>query len=143
HEDAEAIDWPALLAGEEPQLALRRGRAYALRLARLHEARALEPPEAEDPWHLDTPSRGTLENLALVASTRAEEPLDPEEVRIAITAGGLNFRDVLIALGQYPDDDPIGSEGTGGVLEVGENVTDLAVGDRVMGFIPRALGPVA
>ncbi|HEX8052620.1 MAG TPA: SDR family NAD(P)-dependent oxidoreductase [Thermoleophilaceae bacterium] len=142
-EDASAIDWPALLAADEPQLAVRRGTAYALRVARLHSGKALEAPAGADAWHLDAPQRGTLENLTLVASERAGKPLGAEEVRIAMRAGGLNFRDVLIALGQYPDDDPIGSEGAGVVLEVGEAVTDLAAGDRVFGLIPEALGPVA
>jgi len=64
-------------------------------------------------------------------------------VRIALRAGGLNFRDVLIALGQYPDDDPLGSEGAGVVVEVGEAVDDLAPGDRVVGLVPEAFGPLA
>ncbi|MDQ3933897.1 MAG: SDR family NAD(P)-dependent oxidoreductase [Actinomycetota bacterium] len=141
-ESAEAIDWPALLAADEPQLALRDGRVYGFRVQRLESGRALAAPEA-DAWYLDAPQRGTLENLALVESPSATRPLDPHEVRIAVRAGGLNFRDVLIALGQYPDDDPIGSEGAGVVLEVGEGVTDLAAGDRVMGCMPEAFGSLA
>jgi polyketide synthase 12 len=141
--DTGEIDWPALLAADEPQLAVRRGNVYALRVARLHGGRALTAPEGEEAWHLDAPRRGTLEDLTLVPSARAREPLGAGEVRIAMRAGGLNFRDVLIALGQYPDDDPIGSEGAGVVLEVGEGVTDLAAGDRVFGLVPEALGPVA
>jgi polyketide synthase 12 len=140
---AQSIDWPVLLAVDEPQVAVRRGSVYALRVARLHSTEALAPPAGTDHWHLDAPTKGTLENLALVESTRATEPLGPEDVRIAVRAGGLNFRDVLIALDQYPDDDSIGSEGAGVVLEVGDAVTDLAAGDRVLGLIPEALGPVA
>jgi polyketide synthase 12 len=141
--DASTMDWPALLAADEPQLAVRRGTAHALRVARLHTSPALTPPEGEEAWHLDAPRRGTLEDLALVESARAREPLGAGEVRIAMRAGGLNFRDVLIALGQYPDDDPIGSEGAGIVLEVGDAVDGLAAGDRVFGFVPEGLGPVA
>ncbi len=37
----------------------------------------------------------------------------------------------------------IGSEGAGVVLEVGASVEDLAAGDRVMGLIDGAFGPVA
>jgi polyketide synthase 12 len=142
-EDASAIDWPALVATGEPQLAVRRGTAHALRVARLHGGDALAFPTVDGAWHLDTPSRGTVEALTLVESSRALNPLGPEEVRIAVRAAGLNFRDVLIALGEYPDDDPIGSEGAGVVLEVGDAVTGLAVGDRVMGLMPEAVGPVA
>ncbi|MEA2372846.1 MAG: hypothetical protein QOH12_3240, partial [Solirubrobacteraceae bacterium] len=142
-EDAQAIDWPALLATEEPQLAIRRATAYALRLVRLETADALPTPAGADAWYLAAPRRGTLEHLTLLESTRADQPLGRREVRVAVRAAGLNFRDVLIALGQYPDEDPIGSEGAGVVLEVGDAVTDLVVGDRIMGLMPEAMGPVA
>src|SRR5258708_20689948 len=42
------------------------------------------------------------------------------------------FRSVLIALGVYPGEASIGSEGAGVVLEVGSEVDDLMPGDRVM-----------
>ncbi|MDW6065527.1 alcohol dehydrogenase catalytic domain-containing protein [Streptomyces sp. FXJ1.4098] len=58
-------------------------------------------------------------------------------------AAGLNFRDVLIALGVVPGRTALGSEGAGIVLEVGAEVRDLAPGDRVMGIFPEAFGPVA
>ena len=76
-------------------------------------------------------------------SQGAHEPLGAGQVRIAVHAGGMNFRDVLIALGLYPDAAGIGSEGAGVVLEVGEGVEDLAPGDRVMGLMADAFGPVA
>ena len=51
-------------------------------------------------------------------------------MRIAVHAGGLNFRDVFMALGLLPGGAAIGigSEGAGVVLEVGEGVEDLAPG---------------
>ncbi|MGW7349355.1 SDR family NAD(P)-dependent oxidoreductase, partial [Streptomyces sp. NPDC054854] len=52
-------------------------------------------------------------------------------------------RDVLIALGMYPGEAPLGSEAAGVVLEVGAEVTDLKPGDRVFGLILDAFGPVA
>jgi NADPH:quinone reductase-like Zn-dependent oxidoreductase len=64
-------------------------------------------------------------------------------VRVGVRAAGLNFRDVLIALGVYPGEARVGSEGAGVVLEVGEGVSDLVVGDRVMGLWGDAFGPVA
>jgi len=141
------VAWQALLAAGEPQLALRGERAYAPRLVALEGgrtgSRALLPPAGEDRWHLAAARRGTLDDLALLASPRAHEPLAPGEVRIAVHAGGLNFRDVLIALGLYPGAAAIGSEGAGVVLEVGEGVEDLAPGERVMGLMPDAFGPVA
>ena len=63
---------------------------------------------------------------------------------MAVRAAGVNFRDVLIALGMYPEEQTVlGSEGAGVVLEVGSRVRDLAVGDRVMGMLSGAFGPVA
>ncbi|MEE3920982.1 alcohol dehydrogenase catalytic domain-containing protein [Micromonospora sp. BRA006-A] len=46
--------------------------------------------------------------------------LDAGQVRIAVRAAGVNFRDVLIGLGMYPDPAAVmGSEGAGVVVEVG------------------------
>ena len=58
-------------------------------------------------------------------------------------AAGLNFRDVLIALGIYPGEAAIGSEGAGVVIEVGAEVDDLAPGRSGDGPDPRRLRPVA
>ncbi len=70
--------------------------------------------------------------------------MPPGYVWIAVRAAGLNFRDALIAIGMYPEDDAtMGGEGAGVVLEVGPGVTDLAPGDRVMGMINASFGPVA
>ena len=101
------------------------------------------PPAGEQAWHLSVEHGGTLEALSLVPCPQASESLGPGQVRVAVHAAGLNFRDVLIALGVYPGKATIGSEGAGVVLEVGPDVTDLSVGDRVMGLIADAFGPVA
>ncbi|HKN55294.1 MAG TPA: type I polyketide synthase, partial [Amycolatopsis sp.] len=85
--------------------------------------------------------KGTLDNLTL--ATGETGPLGPGQVRLAVRAAGLNFRDVLIALGMYPDDSVrIGSEAAGVVLDVAADVTTLSPGDRVMGLVPGAMGPV-
>ncbi len=140
--------WLGMLAAGEPQLAVRGDRAYAPRLVGLEGGRVgsntLLAPVGEDRWHLAA-RRGTLDDLALLASPRAHEPLGPGQVRIAVHAAGLNFRDVFVALGLLPGGAAIGigNEGAGVVLEVGEDVDDLAPGDRVMGLIEEAFGPVA
>ncbi len=81
-------------------------------------------------------------DLALIEAPEMAQPLGPREVRVGVRAGGLNFRDVLIALGMYPGLAAVGSEGAGVVLELGPDVEGLAVGDRVMGLLP-GFGPVA
>ncbi|MCW5254804.1 zinc-binding dehydrogenase, partial [Streptomyces sp. SHP 1-2] len=85
--------------------------------------------------------RGSLDGLALLPSD-SERPLGATEVRVGIRAAGLNFRDVLIALGTYPGEAPLGSEAAGVVLEVGSEVTGLVPGDRVMGLLMDPFGPV-
>ncbi|WP_019695538.1 type I polyketide synthase, partial [Mycobacterium avium] len=57
------------------------------------------------------------------------------QVRVAVAAVGVNFRDVLVALGMYPGGGRLGAEGAGVVVEVGPAVTGLAVGDPVMGLL--------
>jgi NADPH2:quinone reductase len=63
------------------------------------------------------------------------------EVRIAVTAAGLNFADTLMVAGQYQVKPPFpfvpGLEAAGVVREVGPGVTGLAVGQRVAAFTPR------
>ncbi|HEV7615143.1 MAG TPA: SDR family NAD(P)-dependent oxidoreductase, partial [Solirubrobacterales bacterium] len=136
--DASINALPAAIAhsATEPQIALRGGEARAPRLARVEDAPAA-------PWRLDIKRRGTLENLTLVECPEVEAPLGPEEVRLAVRAGGLNFRDVLLALDMVSVDQPLGGEGAGVVLEVGPEVDDLAPGDRVVGLFTGAFGPTA
>ncbi|MGA5819073.1 SDR family NAD(P)-dependent oxidoreductase [Kitasatospora sp. NPDC094028] len=135
HDGGDEPQWGALLDLDEPQLALREGRLTAPRLGRAPAA------AADDLWRLAITRKGSLENLAIVPS-EAGRPLGAGEVRIGVRAAGLNFRDVLIALGMYPGEAPLGSEAAGVVLEVGTGVTDLAPGDRVFGLVTDAFGPV-
>ena len=53
---------------------------------------------------------------------------------LASPIGLLAACEILLALGLYPSEASIGSEGAGVVLELGPGVSDLAVGDRVMGM---------
>ncbi|MFI6108985.1 SDR family NAD(P)-dependent oxidoreductase, partial [Streptomyces sp. NPDC051310] len=130
-------DWGSLLALDEPQLAVRAGRLLAPRLGRTGD-----PLPVDGAWRLAVGRAGSLEDLA-IAPSDGMRSLGAGEVRVAVRAAGLNFRDVLIALGLYPGEAPLGSEAAGVVLEVGADVTDLAPGDRVFGLITDAFGPVA
>ncbi|MBJ8338087.1 alpha/beta fold hydrolase [Antrihabitans sp. YC3-6] len=134
-DDGPDPDWSALVGTDEPQLAIRAGRVLAPRLVRASGPR-------EGLWRLGITKKGSLEHLAIVASD-ADRVLAADEVRIGVRAAGLNFRDVLIALGMYPGDAPLGSEAAGVVLEIGSAVTDLAPGDRVFGLVSDTFGPVA
>ncbi|MFE6337694.1 SDR family NAD(P)-dependent oxidoreductase [Streptomyces sp. NPDC057798] len=131
----------ALEAGEW-QLAVRGEDVLVPRLARASFGAALVPPAGERAWRLDTVASGTLDGLALVPAPETTAPLAAGQVRIAVRAAGMNFRDVLISLGMYPGQPILGSEGAGVVVEVGEGVAHLAPGDRVMGVVPHAFAPL-
>ncbi|MEU3256168.1 SDR family NAD(P)-dependent oxidoreductase, partial [Streptomyces sp. NPDC006997] len=133
--DDEQPDWDLVVSQDEPQLALRDGDLLAPRLGRA------APAAAPEVWQLGTERKGSLDSLALVRST-GNRPLQAGEVRIGVRAAGLNFRDVLIALGLYPGEVPLGTEAAGVVLEVGPDVTDLVPGQRVMGLMADAFGPL-
>ncbi|MGW7243981.1 type I polyketide synthase [Streptomyces sp. NPDC054804] len=128
----------AVPATGQPQLALRGGLLHTPRLVRPE----LVPP-VEPHWRLAVTRPGTLDDLALVPAPAAAAPLRPGQVRIAVRAAGLNFRDVLIALGMYPGEAALGGEGAGVVTEVADDVTDLAPGTRVTGLFGDAFAPVA
>ncbi|WP_344615430.1 SDR family NAD(P)-dependent oxidoreductase, partial [Dactylosporangium salmoneum] len=121
----------------EPQMAIRQGQVLVPRLA---PARGLIPP-AEGPWRLDTRGGGTLEDLALVPAPESAAPLEPGQVRVAVRAAGLNFRDVLVGLGMVPGQIGMGSEAAGVVTEAAADVTALSVGDRVTGLVFNAFAP--
>ncbi|MFQ6399110.1 SDR family NAD(P)-dependent oxidoreductase [Nocardia sp. KC 131] len=123
----------------EPQLAVRRGTAHAPRLRRGGADALAIAPRNTAAWALSLLGKGTLtaDNFGLSDDRHALEPLTPGQVRVSMRAVGLNFRDVLIALGTYPDTSGrIGGEGAGIVLEVASDVTEFAPGDRVFGLIP-------
>ncbi|SEO77514.1 polyene macrolide polyketide synthase [Amycolatopsis saalfeldensis] len=135
---------PGLVASEEQQLVVRGEQVFHARLASLTSGPALVPPAGGEPWHLVTSRRGSLDNLELKPATAAAEPLTGREVRVSVRAAGLNFRDVLSALGMYPGEPgPLGAEAMGTVVEVGPDATDLRPGDRVMGMIAGGIGLLA
>ncbi len=89
---------------------------------------------------------GGLHSLGWVS--RATRALGPGEIEIEVHAAGLNFRDVMWAMGLLPEEALIdgfagatyGLECAGVVRAVGAGVTSLTIGDRVMALAPAALG---
>ncbi|MEU9394173.1 type I polyketide synthase [Streptomyces sp. NPDC048324] len=147
--DDDEASWallPAALALAETQLALRGDELLVPRLAETSPpGNRIESP-ASGAHRLGIPRKGTLENLTWVPCPEVEAPLTSGQVRVAVHAAGLNFRDVTIALGlveRTAIDAGIGSEGAGIVLEVADDVTALAPGDRVTGIFSGAFGRVA
>jgi len=98
-------------------------------VARLQTYQATELAD-EPSLRLVISEPGTLANLAFQPVDRRSPAAHEVEIRVAAT--GLNFRDVLTALGQYPGELMLGCECVGEVVTVGNAVQDLAVGQWVM-----------
>lgn len=87
---------------------------------------------------------GRLDSLGW-EETRLPVP-DEGEVVVSVEATGLNFRDVMWAMGLLPEEAledgfagaTIGMEFAGRILAVGDKVDDLRPGDKVMGIGPAA-----
>ncbi|MGY4833437.1 SDR family NAD(P)-dependent oxidoreductase [Burkholderia pyrrocinia] len=87
---------------------------------------------------------GSLRNLEWFALP--ERALGADEVEIEPVATGLNFRDVMYAMGLLSDEAvetgfagaTIGMELSGRVTRVGASVTAFAPGDAVLGFAPAS-----
>lgn len=78
-------------------------------------------------------------NEPLVVEEITSPDLGPNEVRVRIDASGVCHSDLTIANGGVPMPPPVilGHEGAGTILEVGSDVSRVAVGDRVVAsFIP-------
>ena len=95
----------------------------------------------ENPFRLQLSDYGTLDNLTLVPLQRNVPRRG--EIEIAVTTSGVNFRDVLNALGVLKEylqamgfadstEVPFGGECAGIVVAVGQGVTNFQVGDEVI-----------
>lgn len=87
--------------------------------------------EAGRPIMLDTSSPGSLSALHFATDPVWARPMAENEVEVEIRAVGLNFRDVLIAMGEHVAA-CLGNEAAGYVSRIGSKVTNVQVGDRVV-----------
>jgi 1-acyl-sn-glycerol-3-phosphate acyltransferase len=145
------LDAPADYEFEE-EVAYRGTRRYVTRLrptrvsanAEVPRKRALSPDQHHFRLEIDTP--GALESLSLREAPGGRP--GPGEIEIRVLAAGLNFRDVMLALGLLP---PMVIPGSGGkiglgfecsgiVSACGEGVDDFQVGDAVMALAFGAFG---
>ncbi|XXX76158.1 SDR family NAD(P)-dependent oxidoreductase [Sorangium sp. So ce134] len=151
--EAELLTQELCTKGREDQIALRGEGRYAARLVRgafeRDESAASQrrlQPAGERPFRLEIRRPGVLERLSLHEMTELRPGAG--EVLIEVEAAGLNFRDVLLALGVLPDGAAgldergprLGRECAGRVAAVGEGVTDLALGQEVIALGECAFG---
>lgn len=133
-----SVDVSAVTRSGEPQLVARGGVAYQARLRPADPT--LRLPAVPSGWRLVPGGAGTLDDVQVGPCERSE--LTAGQVRVAVGAVGVNFRDVLVALGMYPGGGELGIEGAGVIVEIGPGVSGVAVGDAVMGLLGVA-GPEA
>ncbi len=140
--DAESLLEELLSPDRETQVARRGEERYTARLIRGRDLWAKLEPGVDSAWRLLPSPDGRLERL----SGAAFDPpaLRSGEVRIAVEAAGLNFRDVLVSIGLYPEpNQDLGGELCGRVVELASDVEDLSLGQRVVGFGNRCFATQA
>lgn len=80
---------------------------------------------------LSTDTPGLLNKLQFVDCPKFETELDLDDVEVEMKATGLNFRDIMSAMGEVGGD-ILGAEGAGIVTRTGASVSGVKVGDRVV-----------
>ena len=138
-----------MAADDEDEVAWRGGERYVHRF--VAATPPLFPPKmggekggdavAKDvPYRLTISRPGDLDGLTARAVGR--QAPGPGEVEIEVVAAGLNFSDVMKALGIYPglDDGPVplGAECSGRICAIGEGVEGWQIGDEVVAVSPSA-----
>ena len=122
----------------ENHIAYRFGRRRVARVVRAEAgADRLTLPE-ETNWVL-APDPGGVFDRPHVQPLPAR-PLEPNEVRVAVEAAGLNFWDVFRSLG-FIEEGLLGREMCGHIIDVGAEVSNVSVGDHVVGMGFGAFGP--
>jgi acyl transferase domain-containing protein/NADPH:quinone reductase-like Zn-dependent oxidoreductase/acyl carrier protein/ubiquinone/menaquinone biosynthesis C-methylase UbiE len=138
--DAFVAEIPALCdelyaeAGEE-EIAIRGEARYCHRLVRVTPSTMSTMPasiEAEA-FRLEPEAVGVLDSI--VARSTPRQIPGEEEIEIEVVAAGLNFKDIMLAMGRLPEGQngcSLGLECAGHVIRAGSGVHGFAVGDQVI-----------
>ena len=143
-------DWDALLRelltpDDETEVVLNAaGARHAVRLRQVEAPRAPVRDEGDAVVRLGLSFPGQLRNLRW-ERVAAQAPA-ARQIEVDVQATGLNFRDVMYALGMLSDEaieqgfagPTLGLEFAGVVRRVGSEVQDYRPGDRVVGFGPAS-----
>jgi acyl transferase domain-containing protein/acyl-CoA synthetase (AMP-forming)/AMP-acid ligase II/acyl carrier protein len=155
HEEIQPLLNEILVPDAEDQLAFRGGTRFVARLVRRRSqiSDRMRPAAVDEPlvvsadhhYRVELSRPGVLDDLTLRATKQPE--LRPRDVKIRVSAGGLNFVDVLRALKLVPapSDGPLlpGGECSGRIVALGESVTSFHVGDDVIAFSDGCFGSYA
>lgn len=126
----------------EKELILNQHGRHALRLRRGLARRSDSHRRKGAGLRLDMRRSGSLDQLAWTPMRRRLP--GPNEIEIEVAATGLNFRDVMWAMGLLPEEaleegfagPTLGMECSGVITAVGEGVTGMQTGMRVLAFAP-------
>ncbi|PAM93752.1 hypothetical protein B4N84_15870 [Flavobacterium sp. IR1] len=146
--NATATDWELfckVVTGEceEKEYAIQEGSLYKRRLLNISINNSQQKKDvaktvigkSNTPFRFTTTHIGILDNIIAREIIRTAPGVN--EVEIHIKAVGLNFKNLMSALGMAPGFEKgffrLGNEFSGVITRVGEGVTDFKVGDRIMG----------
>ena len=115
----------------ENHIAWRQGDRQVARLVRPDDGPERLALPAESAWVLAPDPAGVFERPCV--KPLPAQPLEAREVRVAVEAAGLNFWDVFRSLG-FIEEGNLGREMCGHVVGVGSDVSNVSVGDHVVGL---------
>ncbi|WP_169568011.1 type I polyketide synthase [Sneathiella limimaris] len=138
--ELETFDW-------DREIVIREGGRFASRIRQADLT--TQSATSDSHFRLDFAKPGALENLTWFEMDHQEE-LGADEIEVDMKSTGLNFRDVMLAMGILKDEavengyagPTLGMEGAGIVKSVGSGITDFAPGDRVMCFAPNCFADI-
>jgi NADPH:quinone reductase-like Zn-dependent oxidoreductase/acyl carrier protein len=140
-DDVRVLFKELMSSDKDREVAFRRGVRFVPRLVprpdELRHETGVRIPDGPS-FKLGISRHGNLEELALNQGPRAVP--GPGQVEIRVRTSGLNFRDVMNAMGLYPGGPiPFGAECAGTVTAVGGGVEDIQVGNDVIAIASGSL----
>ncbi len=136
--DPDVLLREAMLPRGENQILWRANQRYAARLKQstYHPSESIQP---DHPMHLVIDKRGSMDRLTYRSMHRRAP--GPGEVEIRVIAAGLNFKDVMNALGMVSTEPDVpGGECAGVISAVGQGVEGLLPGQPVVAVAPSTFG---
>ncbi len=117
----------------EPIVIYRENKRFLRYLSYTNQSNRLGKINEDKPYSLHQLNQGSIDSLEWIQQSSSKP--EGSQILVRIHATGLNFRDVMIAAGHYPETDAkMGLEGSGEIVAVGTTVTRYKKGDQVMIF---------